>query len=207
MSMMNDMNTDKRLLKWIADIQRGDKEAFNQLLNVFESDIQKRVSTLRLPYNDKEDIAQIIRYKLYKQALTFDCDKHDSFIHCVNVIIKNAKIDYIRKVKSTKYQILKDSLSIDETKSDSVNLIECLRDGHGQDFENQMLTECSLSYLMDSNKLSPIETDILKLTAQGKTKKEISNELDVPVKHIYNAQYRLKKKLNKAEITSALFDN
>lgn len=205
--MMNDMNTDKRLLKWIADIQRGDKEAFNQLLNVFESDIQKRVSTLRLPYNDKEDIAQIIRYKLYKQALTFDCDKHDSFIHCVNVIIKNAKIDYIRKVKSTKYQILKDSLSIDETKSDSVNLIECLRDGHGQDFENQMLTECSLSYLMDSNKLSPIETDILKLTAQGKTKKEISNELDVPVKHIYNAQYRLKKKLNKAEITSALFDN
>ncbi|MCJ1760420.1 sigma-70 family RNA polymerase sigma factor [Mammaliicoccus sciuri] len=204
---MNDMNTDKRLLKWIADIQRGDKEAFNQLLNVFESDIQKRVSTLRLPYNDKEDIAQIIRYKLYKQALTFDCDKHDSFIHCVNVIIKNAKIDYIRKVKSTKYQILKDSLSIDETKSDSVNLIERLRDGHGQDFENQMLTECSLSYLMDSNKLSPIETDILKLTAQGKTKKEISNELDVPVKHIYNAQYRLKKKLNKAEITSALFDN
>ncbi|WP_232173753.1 sigma factor [Mammaliicoccus sciuri] len=133
---MNDMNTDKQLLKWIADIQRGDKEAFNQLLNVFESDIQKRVSTLRLPYNDKEDIAQIIRYKLYKQALTFDCDKHDSFIHCVNVIIKNAKIDYIRKVKSTKYQILKDSLSIDETKSDSVNLIECLRDGHGQDFEN-----------------------------------------------------------------------
>lgn len=204
---MNDMNTDKQLLKWIADIQRGDKEAFNQLLNVFESDIQKRVSTLRLPYNDKEDIAQIIRYKLYKQALTFDCDKHDSFIHCVNVIIKNAKIDYIRKVKSTKYQILKDSLSIDETKSDSVNLIECLRDGHGQDFEDQMLTECSLSYLMDSNKLSPIETDILKLTAQGKTKKEISNELDVPVKHIYNAQYRLKKKLNKAEITSALFDN
>ncbi|MCD8807653.1 sigma-70 family RNA polymerase sigma factor [Mammaliicoccus sciuri] len=204
---MNDMNTDKQLLKWIADIQRGDKEAFNQLLNVFESDIQKRVSTLRLPYNDKEDIAQIIRYKLYKQALTFDCEKHDSFIHCVNVIIKNAKIDYIRKVKSTKYQILKDSLSIDETKSDSVNLIECLRDGHGQDFENQMLTECSLSYLMDSNKLSPIETDILKLTAQGKTKKEISNELDVPVKHIYNAQYRLKKKLNKAEITSALFDN
>ncbi|MCD8794902.1 LuxR C-terminal-related transcriptional regulator [Mammaliicoccus sciuri] len=204
---MNDMNTDKQLLKWIADIQRGDKEAFNRLLNVFESDIQKRVSTLRLPYNDKEDIAQIIRYKLYKQALTFDCDKHDSFIHCVNVIIKNAKIDYIRKVKSTKYQILKDSLSIDETKSDSVNLIECLRDGHGQDFENQMLTECSLSYLMDSNKLSPIETDILKLTAQGKTKKEISNELDVPVKHIYNAQYRLKKKLNKAEITSALFDN
>ncbi|MCJ0950746.1 LuxR C-terminal-related transcriptional regulator [Mammaliicoccus sciuri] len=205
--MMNDMNTDKQLLKWIADIQRGDKEAFNRLLNVFESDIQKRVSTLRLPYNDEEDIAQIIRYKLYKQALTFDCDKHDSFIHCVNVIIKNAKIDYIRKVKSTKYQILKDSLSIDETKSDSVNLIECLRDGHGQDFENQMLTECSLSYLMDSNKLSPIETDILKLTAQGKTKKEISNELDVPVKHIYNAQYRLKKKLNKAEITSALFDN
>lgn len=205
--MMNDLNTDKQLLKWIADIQRGDKEAFNQLLNVFESDIQKRVSTLRLPYNDKEDITQIIRYKLYKQALTFDCDKHDSFIHCVNVIIKNAKIDYIRKVKSTKYQILKDSLSIDETKSDSVNLIECLRDGHGQDFENQMLTECSLSYLMDSNKLSPIETDILKLTAQGKTKKEISNELDVPVKHIYNAQYRLKKKLNKAEITSALFDN
>ncbi|MCJ1781394.1 sigma-70 family RNA polymerase sigma factor [Mammaliicoccus sciuri] len=205
--MMNDMNTDNQLLKWIADIQNGDKEAFNQLLNVFESDIQKRVSTLRLPYNDKEDIAQIIRYKLYKQALTFDCEKHDSFIHCVNVIIKNAKIDYIRKVKSTKYQILKDSLSIDETKSDSVNLIECLRDGHGQDFENQMLTECSLSYLMDSNKLSPIETDILKLTAQGKTKKEISNELDVPVKHIYNAQYRLKKKLNKAEITSALFDN
>ncbi|WP_232187845.1 sigma-70 family RNA polymerase sigma factor [Mammaliicoccus sciuri] len=205
--MMNDMNTDKQLLKWIADIQRGDKEAFNQLLNVFESDIQKRVSTLRLPYNDKEDIAQIIRYKLYKQALTFDCDNQESFIHCVNVIIKNAKIDYIRKVKSTKYQILKDSLSIDETKSDSVNLIECLRDGHGQDFENQMLTECSLSYLMDSNKLSPIETDILKLTAQGKTKKEISNELDVPVKHIYNAQYRLKKKLNKAEITSALFDN
>lgn len=204
---MNDMNTDKRLLKWIADIQRGDKEAFNQLLNVFESDIQKRVSTLRLPYNDKEDIAQIIRYKLYKQALTFDCDKHDSFIHCVNVIIKNAKIDYIRKVKSTKYQILKASLSIDETNSDSVNLIECLRDGHGQDFEDKMLTECSLSYLMDSNKLSPIETDILKLTAQGKTKKEISNELDVPVKHIYNAQYRLKKKLNKAEITSALFDN
>lgn len=204
---MNDMNTDKQLLKWIADIKRGDKEAFNKLLSVFESDIQKRVSTLRLPYNDKEDIAQIIRYKLYKQALTFDCDKHDSFIHCVNVIIKNAKIDYIRKVKSTKYQILKDSLSIDETKSDSVNLIECLRDGHGQDFENQMLTECSLSYLMDSNKLSPIETDILKLTAQGKTKKEISNELDVPVKHIYNAQYRLKKKLNKAEITSALFDN
>ncbi|UXU83727.1 sigma-70 family RNA polymerase sigma factor [Mammaliicoccus sciuri] len=205
--MMNDMNTDKQLLKWITDIQRGDKEAFNQLLNVFESDIQKRVSTLRLPYNDKEDIAQIIRYKLYKQALTFNCDKHDSFIHCVNVIIKNAKIDYIRKVKSTKYQILKDSLSIDETKSDSVNLIECLRDGRGQDFENEMLTECSLSYLMDSNKLSPIETDILKLTAQGKTKKEISNELDVPVKHIYNAQYRLKKKLNKAEITSALFDN
>ncbi|MGY0684959.1 LuxR C-terminal-related transcriptional regulator [Mammaliicoccus sciuri] len=204
---MNDMNTDKQLLKWIADIQRGDKEAFNKLLNVFESDIQKRVSTLRLPYNDKEDIAQIIRYKLYKQTLTFDCDKQESFIHCVNVIIKNAKIDYIRKVKSTKYQILKDSLSIDETKSDSVNLIECLRDGHGQDFENQMLTECSLSYLMDSNKLSPIETDILKLTAQGKTKKEISNELDVPVKHIYNAQYRLKKKLNKAEITSALFDN
>ncbi|UXV15522.1 sigma-70 family RNA polymerase sigma factor [Mammaliicoccus sciuri] len=201
------MNTDKQLLKWITDIQRGDKEAFNQLLNVFESDIQKRVSTLRLPYNDKEDIAQIIRYKLYKQALTFNCDKHDSFIHCVNVIIKNAKIDYIRKVKSTKYQILKDSLSIDETKSDSVNLIECLRDGRGQDFENEMLTECSLSYLMDSNKLSPIETDILKLTAQGKTKKEISNELDVPVKHIYNAQYRLKKKLNKAEITSALFDN
>ncbi|WP_239763343.1 MULTISPECIES: LuxR C-terminal-related transcriptional regulator [unclassified Mammaliicoccus] len=204
---MNDMNTDNQLLKWIADIQNGDKEAFNQLLNVFESDIQKRVGTLRLPYNDKEDIAQIIRYKLYKQALTFDCDKQESFIHCVNVIIKNAKIDYIRKVKSTKYQILKDSLSIDETKSDSINLIECLRDGHGQDFENEMLTECSLSYLMDSNKLSPIETDILKLTAQGKTKKEISNELDLPVKHIYNAQYRLKKKLNKAEITSALFDN
>ncbi|WP_237687751.1 MULTISPECIES: hypothetical protein [Mammaliicoccus] len=70
---MNDIFTDKQLLKWIHAIQQGNTEVFSQLLNVFEKDITKRLNTLSLTHEDKEDIAQVIRYKIYKQVLTFDC--------------------------------------------------------------------------------------------------------------------------------------
>lgn len=204
---MNDIFTDKQLLKWIHAIQQGKTEVFSQLLKVFENDITKRLNTLRLTNEDKEDIAQIIRYKIYKQILTFDCQQDDSFVHCVNVIIKNAKIDYIRKMKSEKYKLYTESLSIDENKKEAYSLVERIYNTKAQSFEDMLLTESTLIYLMEQKKLTKMEASVVKLTLQGKTKKEISKELDVPVKHIYNAQYRLKKKFNKAEINSALFDN
>lgn len=204
---MYDIITEQQLLKWIHAIQQGEKETFNQLLNVFEKDIIKRLNALRLSIEDKEDIAQVIRYKLYKQALTFDFQKEESFAHCVNVIIKNAKIDYIRKTKSEKYKLHTESLRIDELSSESYSLAERIYDINAPSFENAVLIESFLLYLFKCKKLTTMEVNVVKLTLQGKTKKEISTELNIPVKHIYNAQYQLKKKLNKAEITSALFDN
>lgn len=204
---MNEIFTDKQLLKWIHAIQQGNTEVFSQLLNVFEKDITKRLNTLSLTHEDKEDIAQVIRYKIYKQVLTFDCQQDDSFVHCVNVIIKNAKIDYIRKMKSEKYKLHTESLSIDENKKEAYSLVERIYDTKAQSFEEMLLTESTLIYLMERKKLTKMEESVVKLTLQGRTKKEISKELDVPVKHIYNAQYRLKKKFNRAEFNSALFDN
>nr|WP_263314318.1 sigma factor [Mammaliicoccus sp. Marseille-Q6498] len=205
---MNDITTEKQMLNWIQSIQEGKVELFNQLLKLFEQDIKKRINVLNISHEEREDIAQTIRYNLYKQALTFDVRKKQSFSHCANVIIKNAKIDYIRKLKSEKYRLNATPYRLDGHQQDEdCCLGNLICESKEQTIEDYIFIENFLSNLLKQNKLNNFEVNVVKYTLHGKTKKEISNELNVPIKHIYNAQYRIKTKLNKEEITSALFDN
>ncbi|WP_323703383.1 sigma-70 family RNA polymerase sigma factor [Mammaliicoccus sp. Dog046] len=204
---MNGIDTENKLLECIYDIQKGNVEKFNQLLKSIDCDIIRRLNTLRISKEDREDIAQIIRYKIYKQLLTLNIDNGESFSKCVNVIIKNAKVDYIRKTQSFKYKMNFESLRIDDDCGEGYRLAECISDNKSQTFEEAMIIKNVLLNLLKHKRLTTMEVNVVKLTLAGKTKKEISKELNVPVKLIYNAQYRVKKKLNRAEITAALFDN
>lgn len=204
---MNGIVTENELLECIYDIQKGNVEKFNQLLKSIDCDIIRRLNTLCISREDREDIAQIIRYKIYKQLLTLNIDNVGSFSKCVNVIIKNAKVDYIRKTQSFKYKMNFESLRIDDDCGEGYRLAECISDNKTQAFDETIIIKDILLNLLKHKRLTTMEVNVVKLTLAGKTKKEISKELKVPVKLIYNAQYRVKKKLNRAEITAALFDN
>lgn len=193
---MHDTIKENQTLNWIQTIQRGQVDCFNQLLEVYDQDIMKRIKMLNISKEDCEDIAQIVRYKLYKQVLTYDIEQPQPFSHCVNDIIKNAKIDFIRKATSEKEQFHTKMLTIDK-----------VVDNKHHSFEDMIIFNHFCSSFIKEIGLNAFESRIVNCTMQGKSKKEISKELNVPIKHIYNAQYRLKNRLNKQEIVSVLFDN
>ncbi|GGI39749.1 sigma-70 family RNA polymerase sigma factor [Mammaliicoccus stepanovicii] len=205
---MNKTTTESEMLNCIKAVQNGQTELFAKVLKTFDQAIINRIKSLNISKEDSEDLAQIIRYKLYKQVLTYDCQDTQSFAHCVNVIIKNVKIDYIRKIKSEKYHFHNSALTIDGNPfGEDLCLYEKVPDCHVKPLEESILIEQFLSYLLVEQRLTVFEVNIVKYVLEGQTKKEISERLNVPIKHIYNAQYRIKKKLNKSEIISALFDN
>lgn len=205
---MHDTIKENQTLNWIQTIQRGQVECFNQLLEVYDHDIMKRIKKLNISKEDCEDIAQVVRYKLYKQVLTYDVEQQQPFSHCVNVIIKNAKIDFIRKTTSEKEQFYSTMCKIDDSnKCETDYLIGKVVESKYQKFEDMIVFNHFCSSFIKEIGLNTFESRIVNYTMQGKSKKEISKELNVPIKHIYNAQYRMKKKLNKQEIVSVLFDN
>lgn len=208
MNNMHDTIKENQTLNWIQTIQRGQVDCFNQLLEVYDQDIMKRIKMLNISKEDCEDIAQIVRYKLYKQVLTYDIEQPQPFSHCVNVIIKNAKIDFIRKATSEKEQFHTKMLTIDSSNKYEVDyLIDKVVDNKHHSFEDMIVFNHFCSSFIKEIGLNAFESRIVNCTMQGKSKKEISKELNVPIKHIYNAQYRLKNRLNKQEIVSVLFDN
>src|SRR5699024_5226330 len=123
MNNMHDTIKENQTLNWIQTIQRGQVDCFNQLLEVYDQDIMKRIKMLNISKEDCEDIAQIVRYKLYKLVLTYDIEQSHSFSKCTNLINKNAKIDCRRRARSEKEQIYRKMLTIESSNKYQVDYL------------------------------------------------------------------------------------
>lgn len=208
MNILKHTTRETHLKTIIKEMQMGELKKFEQLLKLLDAEIIRKTRCLKIAKEDQEELAQNIRFNLYKQARTFDLEKEQSFVHCVNVIIKNAKIDFFRKIHSEKYRFNAKMYTLDSYDAElAYSLGDILYDHNKQSIEEMIVLEQYTSSFYKHKKLTTLEKLVLSNLLDGKTKKEISAELNIPIKHVYNAHYRIKNKINRYEVLASLFDN
>ncbi len=188
------MNYDEiSLEKLILSVKSGDDDACAELLRryapLIDSSVIGAVSLLsNATRTDEEEFRQEAVIKLYQSALRYDPANEDvSFGLYAKICIKNRMISLIRRhsgilsVGDDDAALGDESISHDPDPSEILLLTE---------------SEKELNYRIKAV-LSPLEYEVYDLYIDGAKPATIAKALDVSVKAVENALYRMRGKLQK----------
>ena len=175
----------------IVSAQKGDEEAFEQLLSRYEPLIDSMVKGIldetAITLDECDDLRQEATIGFYRALMKFDAEQTDvSFGLYAKICIRNLLFSYLRKQKAQGQPILLEdgeALMRHEDPADDLA---------GQLAEEEAYTE--LSHKIHAT-LSAYENQIWWLYLSGRTAKEISLSLDKNERSIQNAIYRIRRKL------------
>ncbi len=188
------MNYDKiSLEELILAVKSGDDDACAELLRryapLIDSSVIGAVSLMsNATRTDEEEFRQEAVIKLYQSALRYDSANEDvSFGLYAKICIKNRMISLIRRhsgilsVGDDDAVLPEDGISSEPDPSESLLLTE---------------SEKELNYKIKAV-LSPFEYEVYDLYVDGAKPSTIAKTLDVSVKTVENALYRMRSKLQK----------
>ncbi len=169
---------EKRIIK---KIQSGDKEAFRDLLEIYEHRVYGFVKKLVYNAHIAEDITQETFISVYRSIHTYKSDKPLST--WLFTIAKNAALKTIKKSKQI------NSINLDEHEIVDDNC----------DVLKQLIVEEDRLFLLENiNKLKIIHQEVIILKYFNEMSyKDISKELNISVKKVENRLASSKKALGK----------
>ena len=95
---------ERHVKRLVAEIKRGNKQAFTELVNRYRSQVAALAYKMVNDYDEAADIAQIVFVKMSRNIWRYDESK--KFYTWLYRITVNAAIDYIRKHKRHRHEPL-----------------------------------------------------------------------------------------------------
>lgn len=196
--MNKEKNDYYRLL--LLQAKAGDNQSLDKLLNEFKPMVTRVARSYFLNDRDQADLVQEGMIGLYKAFLNYDILSDTSFYSYAYTCVYRQIISAVRSSLNQKNAPLSTYLSLEaqnEMLDDDDNEVEL-------EFPSQELTPEQVYDLRERKKelyekikkeLSEFELKVLKLYLQGKSYKDIANQLDKNEKSIDNAIVRIKNKL------------
>jgi len=181
---------------------KGDESALEYLLEKYKSLVRAKARGYFLIGADREDIVQEGMIGLYKAIRDFDEQKQTSFRYFAEICIRRQIITAIKTAARQKHTPLNTYIStFRPTQSDESGkqLIDIIIDKNSLDPEKVMIDREAGSELGEKIKtaLSSFELQVLSMYLQGKSYREIAEDMKRESKSIDNALQRLRSKIEK----------
>ncbi len=182
------MKTIEDIYNELRDLQKASKpydRELNALILSFEKSMYTIMSELNVTDSLlKEDLLQEGRLAVCKAIASFEPNKEASFYTFAYLCIKNAMLDYLRKMSAKKNQILGNAISIEnineaEIEDPSFNI--------EKDFDDKERIEEL------QKQLSPIENKVLTLHCEGLSYEAIAKEILKKPKDVDNILQKIKR--------------
>ena len=186
----------------VARSRRGDERCLESLLARYRNLARSKARTYFLAGSDKEDVAQEAMIGLYKAIRDFDEEQATPFRAFAELCISRQIMTAIKTANRHKHQPLNASVSLDapvasEDADRSVG--ETLVAPAVSDPAELIVSAEEIEAIRDTmrQKLTQLESDVLRLYIAGKSYEEIAAVLGNHVKSIDNALQRTKRKLER----------
>lgn len=181
---------------------KGDEAALEYLLNKYKSLVRAKARGYFLIGADREDIVQEGMIGLYKAIRDFEAEKQTSFRYFAEICIRRQIITAIKTASRQKHTPLNTYISTSQPVYDDDSgkpLIDILIDKDSLDPEKVMIDREESAALGNKikNALSSFELQVLSMYLQGKSYREIAENLKRESKSIDNALQRLRSKIEK----------
>lgn len=182
--------------------QEGNPDALEQLIKRYISFVRLRAMSYFLVGGEREDIVQEGMIGLYESIQSYNKDKLASFKRFAELCITRQMLTAIRTATRQKHIPLNTYISLNKpiyTEDTPRTLLDVLSGVEITDPEELIISSEELYYMENVviEVLSELEWKVLVGHLDGKSYKEISVELEKPIKSIDNALQRAKRKLEK----------
>lgn len=180
--------------------QQNDKDAEQYLLMKYHRFVISKVNGFFIQGGDLDDLIQEGLIGLYKGIHSYDQNECTTFRGFADICIKRQVISAIRTANRLKNQPLNNSISLsDSPKDEETRMMDDLI-GTKVDYnpEDIVLGKERLAQMEKEikGKLSQLEWSVFFEYLSGTSFEEISNDLKLPIKSIYNALDRSRKKIS-----------
>lgn len=157
-------------------IEEKSEEALEILQEKYLILIKTKIKGMKIPYDKRSDYLEEGLITLNKAVKTFDSKKSSSFYSYFTLLLNRKFIDLLRK----------------RTRDSKIVFVDDLNDYVVDNYIKEEFVFEEPLYL------SNIEKEIFKLKfIEGKTSKQIALELKLPIKKVYEATDRIKRKSKK----------
>ncbi|NLX84576.1 MAG: sigma-70 family RNA polymerase sigma factor [Synergistaceae bacterium] len=191
------LESEKEKDLWIK-CSNGDEEAREELILAYRPMVYWLAKKLKVSYNTYPDLIQEGIVSLINAVDRFQVERNNRFSTYAYYKIKGGMINFIQRVEA------KAPIPVDD---ETVLMHEGAL--HSSLSEQAEKTDWSLDLEQAMNSLSQRESDIVRaLVIEGKAAKELAEEADLDISHIYRirrkAIAKLREWLKTGEATSAM---
>lgn len=192
--------TDEEL---IEQINQGNQDATEILLNRYKELVTMKVSRYFIVGAEKEDIFQEGMIGLYKAIRCFKQEKQISFKSFANICIERQLITAIKTSNRQKHQPLNSYVSLNTAAyedDEDTSMLDVFESSLAEDPLDTITKKEYYSFVENkiNTTLSDFEKKVLNRYTRGESYVTIAEKLDTPVKSIDNAIQRIRKKATKS---------
>jgi len=179
----------EKIIELIKKVRNGDQDSFSELVQRYDPLIEAQVSKFYDAYDggaSYDDLRQEAVLKFYSAIQTFDIDQSEvEFGLYSKICISNALVSQLRLHKKHTAEQLTDSTS-------SMFFVHDSEDPSDRVLEEERVKAL---YSVIRKNLSSFEYTVWCLYMSGRTAKEIGDVVDKDEKSVWNAVYRIRRKL------------
>lgn len=188
---------DDRATTLLEAARSGNKQALNEIIQLYEPEVRMIASKYFLPRADFEDLIQEGRIAIYRAIISYNEDSGIPFLHFLRMVIKRKLIDSLRKYTRQKHTNLNEAYSLNNVVSDSeeTSFLELLP--NVEDPASTVIANDEIhSMIQDLNKnLSNLERLVFEhYFIHGFKQREVSEHLGLHPKSLDNAIQRIRHK-------------
>ncbi len=184
-----------------AAAKEGDREAERSLVIRFMPLVRLKSRPYFLIGADSADLVQEGAIGLCSAIRDFDPERNVSFRAYAEVCITNNVLAAIKRASRKKHLPLNNSISLDkpigtdeENKETLADRLNAASEGNPEEIALRHESELRLTKIMEEQ-LTELETNVLTLFLNGRSYKQIADELGRSPKAVDNALQRVKKKV------------
>lgn len=194
---------DEEDKKMLALIDKGDKQALEDLMNKYHKLVKMKSSKFFMYGADNNDIVQEGMIGLYKAIKDFNMQKNISFKTFANLCIERQLITAIKTANRNKHLPLNSAISINcptNMDDEDKEMVEFTRFNTIDEDPSEIIIKneyyANIYDAIDKN-LSKHEKDVLIQYQEGKSYAEIAQILECNPKSVDTALTRIRKKANR----------
>lgn len=179
-----------------ALVQQGDDRAMAVLAARMTSTVRALASRVDTALLEQDDLVQEGMLGLLSAARNYRSGENAAFRTYASVCVRNRIQSALRKASSGRQLPENSYVSLDE---DGISLRDPSKTLEERFDDNEELARVSA---LSRERLSPLESEILRQYLNGLSYEQISSEVNVSVKSVDNALQRIRRKLRKEESSS-----
>ena len=178
----------------------GDAAAADVLLARYKDAVRVKAKKYFMLGGEQDDVIQEGMIGLFKAVQTFDPEGGASFKTYMTICVHNQILNAIEAAATRRHAPLNSSLSLDdladEGEDGALSWLNIPADVSSNPAEQAIFAEAMGLILSDESKLlSPMEKQVARMLADGKSYREIADALERSPKSVDNTIQRIRRKL------------